>query len=272
MNNWNWTLFGVLVAGGALGAVAIIPYAFAISRDRLAQLPLPPRVLALAQFAQALVLTALAAGLGLLAARPIGLGAPVLEALLAGEPVSDLGPMSLLAVGAGVAAGAVIVILQVGVVYRVAPELRAKSVRIPLWKRFIAGFYGGINEEILMRLGVLSGAAWVLSRLWPGAEGALAPGVFWAANLLAALVFGVGHLGAAASLTRLTPAVIGLVLVLNGIGGVVFGWLYGQYGLLAAMIAHFSADMVLHVITPFLLRSDRGAQDAAEEQPSLASA
>ena len=41
-------------------------------------------------------------------------------------------------------------------------------------------------------------------------------------------------------------------LLLNGIGGIVFGWLYWKRGLLAAMLAHFSADIVLHVVTPLL--------------------
>ena len=41
-------------------------------------------------------------------------------------------------------------------------------------------------------------------------------------------------------------------LVLNGIGGIVFGWLYWKRGLLAAVLAHFSADVVLHVVVPLL--------------------
>jgi hypothetical protein len=42
------------------------------------------------------------------------------------------------------------------------------------------------------------------------------------------------------------------VLGANGLVGVVFGWLYWRYGLLAAMIAHFSADVVLHTLAPLL--------------------
>jgi membrane protease YdiL (CAAX protease family) len=46
--------------------------------------------------------------------------------------------------------------------------------------------------------------------------------------------------------------VIVRALLLNGIGGIVFGWLYWKRGLLAAMLAHFSADVVLHVVVPLL--------------------
>jgi hypothetical protein len=41
-------------------------------------------------------------------------------------------------------------------------------------------------------------------------------------------------------------------LVLNGFAGLVFGWLYWRRGLLAAMIAHTSADVVLHVLSLLL--------------------
>ena len=38
----------------------------------------------------------------------------------------------------------------------------------------------------------------------------------------------------------------------NGSIGVIFGWLYWKKGLESAMIAHFSSDVVLHVITPLM--------------------
>ena len=52
----------------------------------------------------------------------------------------------------------------------------------------------------------------------------------------------------------MTPLLIARALVLNGIGGIVFGWLYWKRGLLAAMLAHFSADIVLHVAAPMVTR------------------
>ena len=52
------------------------------------------------------------------------------------------------------------------------------------------------------------------------------------------------------SLTALTPMVIVRAIVLNAVGGIIFGWLYWKKGLESAMISHFSADIVLHVIVP----------------------
>ncbi len=274
MNGFNWAVFGVLVAGGALGAAAIIPYAFALNRSRLAEAPLPERTLKIVQFVQAVILTAIAAGLGLLAAGETGLGAPVLAALLAGEPggepVTGLAGMLALAVALGLGAGAIIAVLQRLLTERFVPGLKTDNMPIPGWQRFIAGFYGGINEEILLRLGVLTAIAWLLNRVFPGPEGALAIGVFWAANVLAALLFGAGHLGAASAITRLTPGVIGLILLLNGIGGLIFGWLYWQHGLLAAIVAHFTGDMVLHVIAPRFTGAYGTGQARAENRARTA--
>ena len=49
-------------------------------------------------------------------------------------------------------------------------------------------------------------------------------------------------------MTPLTPALITRTIVLNSLAGIAFGWLYWRRGLEAAMLAHFSTDIVLHVI------------------------
>jgi membrane protease YdiL (CAAX protease family) len=64
----------------------------------------------------------------------------------------------------------------------------------------------------------------------------------------------VGHLPAASRITPLTPALIGRTLLLNGIAGAVFGYLYWKRGLEAVMIAHGTADVVMHVGGPFVQR------------------
>jgi len=65
---------------------------------------------------------------------------------------------------------------------------------------------------------------------------------------------GAGYLPTTAVLLPLTPLVIARALLLNGIGGMIFGWLYWKRGLLAAMMAHFSTDIVLHVVVPVITR------------------
>jgi membrane protease YdiL (CAAX protease family) len=64
------------------------------------------------------------------------------------------------------------------------------------------------------------------------------------------VIFGLGHLPATVQITPLTSVVIIRAIVLNGIGGIIFGWLYWKKGLESAILAHFSADIVLYVVTP----------------------
>ena len=72
--------------------------------------------------------------------------------------------------------------------------------------------------------------------------------VFWVANVLAAILFGLGHLPATAALVPLTSMVVLRAVVLNGIVGVACGYLYFTRGLESAMLSHFSADIILHVL------------------------
>ena len=128
--------------------------------------------------------------------------------------------------------------------------LSNSDANMPVWKRLLASFYGGLDEEILMRLFLVSGLVWILSRFWQNTRGMPANGAYWTAILLAALLFGLGHLPATKNITPLTPMLVIRAITLNGIAGIAFGWLYWQYGLEAAMLSHFCADILLHVLGP----------------------
>ncbi len=76
----------------------------------------------------------------------------------------------------------------------------------------------------------------------------------WGAIIAAAILFGLGHLPITSSITAITPIVIARAIILNGIGGLVFGWLYWKKGLTYAMACHFTADIVLLTILPSLIK------------------
>ena len=63
-----------------------------------------------------------------------------------------------------------------------------------------------------------------------------------------------GHLPNAAMVMHITPTVVVLALVLNGIAAIPFGYLYWKRGLESAMIAHFCADFAIYVIGVTFLR------------------
>ena len=74
--------------------------------------------------------------------------------------------------------------------------------------------------------------------------------ILWTASAIAALLFGALHLPQAAMIAGLSPPVVAFTLIGNWIPGMAFGWLYWKHGLVSAMVAHFSIDIVLHVLVP----------------------
>ena len=144
-----------------------------------------------------------------------------------------------------------VAIFQPALIQQLGDKANALNLKTPqpaAWKGFLASFYGGINEEILLRLIVMSFLAWLGKFISRTADGKPTNTVFWIANILAAVLFGLGHLPATALLIPLTPLIILRAVVLNGLVGIVCGWLYQTRGLESAMISHFSADIVLHVL------------------------
>lgn len=113
----------------------------------------------------------------------------------------------------------------------------------------LAAFGAGVNEEIWFRLGILTTllgfGGWLLKQDQPSTT------LFWSANIIAALLFAAAHLPQFAFMASGLPsAVISVVLLENGVVGLIFGWLYWQRGLLTAILAHITADIFIHVIIP----------------------
>ena len=106
-----------------------------------------------------------------------------------------------------------------------------------------------------MRLFLMSLVAWTLGRWWKTPAGIPAPGAFWAAIIMAAVLFGLGHLPATAAVAPLTQALVMRALVLNGVAGVAFGYLYWRHGLEAAMAGHMSAHVVMQIPGVILLKT-----------------
>ncbi len=113
----------------------------------------------------------------------------------------------------------------------------------------IAGLlYGGITEELMLRWGMLSLVAWIVWRLGQRAEGPPSGAVLWVAIVVAALLFGAGHLPAVATLAPLDAVLVLRTIGLNALGGLLFGYLFCRYHLEAAMLAHASAHIGFAII------------------------
>lgn len=249
----NWRLFFSLLVACVLSSLMVLPYAVSLS-PVLADNFSP--VLILVAAVQALVIFSVVIYLGLRLADRTGMGAPILTSMLRGEKQDKhVKVLFWRSCGWGTAAG----LLVVGISFffpQLSVEMLQAEVSVGAWKGLLASFYGGIAEEVVFRLFVLGFLVWCLSK-FPGGlkQGRPTHSAVWTAIIIAAVLFGLGHLGITSDLTTLTAQVILRAILLNGVPGVIFGWLYWRMGLESAIIAHFSADIVLHVITPLVASS-----------------
>lgn len=257
----DWPLFLILLAGGLLGFLSTIPLLLQwlprlMGNDaELAKtLPMPlPAVFALGFVQNAAILgAAIAAGLFL--GKQIGLGAPELEAWRSGSPRPGLARRLALAAIIGLATGFILIALDAFLFLpRTGLDLAKWMADVPLWKRLLAGlFYGGITEELITRLFLVTLLAWALGKFWrtPSGrpEGHPTPGAICAAILIATFLFALGHLPLAARLGELTPWLIARVLVLNSFAGTIYGYLYTRRGLESAMTAHAATHIPLQIL------------------------
>jgi len=257
----NWKVYFILLIAVTLASIALLPYALAVQTAGTASAAPPPvfSQMLVAQIVQGTPMFAVLIFLGMILMKRIGLGAPILDAATKGERESAAGTMRRvlpISIILGVVASLVMLGMEFGLRPLLTQELGDKASVLFLtsgaqpaaWKGFLASFYGGIAEEIQLRLFAMSLLAWLGSFISRTPEGKPTKAILWIANILAAVLFGIGHFQAVALYVPLTALVIFRTLLLNGVGGVIWGWLYQTRGLESAMISHFTADIVLHVL------------------------
>lgn len=109
--------------------------------------------------------------------------------------------------------------------------------------------YGGIIEEILMRLFVMSLIAFLISKIFYKNCEEIPAKVFVIANIVAALLFAASHLPATlVTFGELSPMLLFRCFLFNGGFGMLFGWLYRKHGLHYAMISHATVHIVSKII------------------------
>jgi membrane protease YdiL (CAAX protease family) len=236
----------VWAALGSLCLLAVFPFLLAAAPALLERITLPVPALIAVQTVQMGVLLIPLCWLGLRLGAGLGLDSPFARALVYG---GKLPPLSWRGLAAALVAGigAAVVVLALGIAFEpLMPGARKPlSGGIAVWKRLLASFYGGITEELLLRLFVLTTVAWLLWRTLLRGRPSPPAAAYGIAILVAAILFGAGHLPAAAAVWPLTAVVVLRTIVLNMIPGIPFGMIYCRWGLEYAMLAHFCADLVL---------------------------
>jgi hypothetical protein len=244
--------FLALFALGLLGVLSLIPSIL----DTLDMLPpelaaLPVPLAAAVSLVNVVILLAIAVAIGTLLAHRVGLRSLVAEKVRAGRTIwPELRPHLPMAFVAGI----VFLIVVAGLDALINPfadtELLSETAgEVNLLTQLLLGiFYGGIVEELLLRWGFMSLLVWIGWRLVQGGRGMPRPWLMWTAIVLAALLFGIGHLPAMAAVVALTPVIVIRTILLNALGGLLFGWLFWRHSLEVAMVSHASFHIGLFVV------------------------
>ena len=108
--------------------------------------------------------------------------------------------------------------------------------------------YAAVIEEVLLRLFAMSLIAFILHKIFGKKEELPSVTILIVANVLSAILFAVGHLPTNFALFGSSFLIIFRCLLLNGVFGLAFGWLYRKYGLRYAMIAHGGCHIISKLI------------------------
>ena len=109
--------------------------------------------------------------------------------------------------------------------------------------------YGGVFEEILMRLFLMSLLSFIIFKIFYRKKEKVPIKVFVISNIICAILFAAGHIPATIQLFgHLDALILFRCFLLNGALGIAFGWLYRKYGIGYSMLAHFGCHLISKVI------------------------
>lgn len=253
-----------LLALALPGILSLIPVVMeqieALPLDVLGELAeMPPALVVALSLINPLILLVIAVVIGNLLAPRIGLRSLVAEKVSHETPIwSELRPHIPLALGIGILFAFVVLGLDALMNPFEGTDLAvAEPATLPgLLSQLVLGLlYGGIVEELLLRWGVMSLLVWIGWRIFQRGSGQAHPVLVWVAITLAAVLFGIGHLPALASMVELTPLIIFRTILLNALGGMIFGWLFWKRNLEVAMAAHAAGHVGFFIVnfTVFVL-------------------
>ncbi|MDY4610067.1 MAG: CPBP family glutamic-type intramembrane protease [Sphaerochaetaceae bacterium] len=139
----------------------------------------------------------------------------------------------------------------------IIPEVRASYTQgISPAGFFCSLLYGGIVEELFLRLFVMSLISWIIWKVFARnkAREDIPQWVFITANFIAAVLFAAGHIPATISLFgRLDFWILFRCFLVNGGLGLVFGRFYRKWGIQYAFIGHFGCHLVSKLLLVLLL-------------------
>lgn len=144
-----------------------------------------------------------------------------------------------------VALGAILLLLRYLLADYLPPELPEYGFR-GVTGGFLVSLGAAIGEEIWFRFGLLTLLLYGLTKLSKTTK--LSSISALSLITLVAVLFGVAHLPSLASYNSTTSFAVISTILGNVAVAILYGWSYWRYGLVMAILAHFTLDIVLHVI------------------------
>jgi hypothetical protein len=239
---------------GMLGVLSMLP---AIPQLLAAQPQSPKIPLVLIQFIAALQTGVFIFGAVLLGkkfAHRVNLSAPVINAILDRKPIRAQVKSQFFPALLGGIIGGVLILVIARYFYPFLPEeflLAAKKLAMPWYARI---FYGGITEEILLRWGLMSFLVWLCFKIIQRGKGDVHNSNYFVGVIVAAFVFGLGHLPTAYALSSIVTQQLNAYIIIGNMSfGLIAGFLYWKHGLECAIFSHMVAHLTMIIGEPFFL-------------------
>jgi membrane protease YdiL (CAAX protease family) len=205
----NWKIYFILLSASILSIVAIMPYILTLQGDIFKEASVPLSVILLIILVQSALLFAVLTFIGLRLSNKLGFKMPIIEKLATKKKIDfNVKEIIKISVLLGLLTGALIVVLDF-ILFQFGLESLFKEISTPVWQGFLASFYGGISEEIVMRLFFMTFVAWLISKIiklkGKAIESKL---IILTSIIIAAILFGIAHLPITSELMTITPLVV----------------------------------------------------------------
>lgn len=255
MRKWRVKLVLLLVILNTIGILAIIPYEITLMGNQSIPADIPTSLIVFINSTFQVLYMFVMILVGLRLQNRTGLNTPILNGIVYDKKQVHISKRWLINSIVVALIGSIIIILLDLFIF--IPLVGVPMEQIPSpnwWQGLLAAIYGGVTEEIMLRLFGMTFVVWLLAWIIKKQKEDIPSSFYYVAIFLVTILFGLGHLPAATQVFGgLSIVIVIRTMVLNGLLGLWFGYLYWKKGLEYSIIAHMSADIFLHVlIAPIL--------------------
>ncbi|OLO39203.1 hypothetical protein BTR23_09110 [Alkalihalophilus pseudofirmus] len=247
----------ILSAFGILAGIFIVPYQLESMSIYLSpevfdpnDLPVPLAALIAIAAIQLGAITFVAGLLGVILAKKVSLKMPILDALVVKEKKVQVSSKWLTnSIVLGVLGGFIIIASDFFFFQNYVPLIAENPPSFSLNGLLAGVLYGGVIEEVLMRLFLMSLVVWLLNKLFLRKKNNIPHFAYWVAIIFAAIIFTIGHFPATSVIFgELSLLLIVRSFLLNGVFGLVFGYLFWRKGIEYAMFSHMTAHISMQLL------------------------